>query len=191
AQAAARRRGAHPLEPPGAVLRRDRAGAHRAHRGARGRAGGGAHARSAARPPQRARFSRADGEGAGDRARDVRLRPLRARGVGAGRDALGAAPHQVAARRDRAGEAVVRTSLVALALLLAGGGARAAGTFADAQRAYVERDYDAAIARYEALAAAGQAPADVYYQLRHAYFRSGQARAPRRPGRAGAAFRPA
>ncbi|HKA86652.1 MAG TPA: tetratricopeptide repeat protein [Haliangiales bacterium] len=82
----------------------------------------------------------------------------------------------------------MRTSLVALALLLAGGGARAAGTFADAQRAYVERDYDAAIARYEALAAAGQAPADVYYNLGNAYFRSAQAGAPGRLGRAVAAY---
>lgn len=75
-----------------------------------------------------------------------------------------------------------------LALLLAAGTARAEGGFADAQRSYVDRDYDAAISRYEALAAQGQAPADVYYNLGNAYFRSAQAGAPGRLGRAIAAY---
>ncbi len=79
-------------------------------------------------------------------------------------------------------------ALVALALLVAGGTARADGAFAEAHRAYIDRDYDAAIAHYEAVAAQGQAPADVYYNLGNAYFRSAQAGAPGRLGRAVAAF---
>jgi hypothetical protein len=81
----------------------------------------------------------------------------------------------------------VRAALV-LALAVAAGTARADDAFADAQRAYVDRDYDAAIARYEAIAAQGQAPADIYYNLGNAYFRAAQSGGPGRLGRAIGAY---
>ena len=61
-----------------------------------------------------------------------------------------------------------------LVLFLAALPARADERFAEAQRAYVDRDYDTAIARYEALAAGGAASADVQYNLGNAYFRAGR-----------------
>ena len=67
----------------------------------------------------------------------------------------------------------MRGALV-LIVFLAALPVRADERFAEAQRAYVDRDYDTAIARYEALAANGAASVDVQYNLGNAYFRAGR-----------------
>ena len=69
------------------------------------RQGRGAHARRAARAPDRARLRSRDRRGDGQGARELRLRALRAVGVGAGRDARGAAAraHAAAARSRGSG----------------------------------------------------------------------------------------
>jgi hypothetical protein len=75
-------------------------------------------------------------------------------------------------------------ALVVVAILLAPSAAHAKDLFAEANQDYAAQRYDAAIAKYEELAKSGLRHETLFYNLGNAYFRSAQAGAAGRIGRA-------